>query len=44
VDGMMMPHSIEQKAGGQTQVVLKIEKIEVNPKIDKSIFAFPVKN
>jgi outer membrane lipoprotein-sorting protein len=44
VEGMMMPHSIEQKAGGQTQFVMKIEKIEVNPKIDKSIFAFPVKN
>jgi outer membrane lipoprotein-sorting protein len=44
VDGMMMPHSIEQKAGGQTQFVMKIEKIEINPKIDKSVFAFPVKN
>jgi outer membrane lipoprotein-sorting protein len=43
VEGMMMPHSIEQKAGGQTQAVIKIEKIEINPKIDKSIFAFPVK-
>jgi outer membrane lipoprotein-sorting protein len=41
VEGMMMPHSIEQKAGGQTQFVMKIEKIEVNPKIDKAIFAFP---
>ena len=44
VEGMMMPHSIETKLGGQTAAVIKIEKIEVNPKIDKSIFAFPVKN
>jgi outer membrane lipoprotein-sorting protein len=44
VEGMMMPHSMETKVGGQTQVVIKFEKIEVNPKIDKSIFAFPVKN
>jgi outer membrane lipoprotein-sorting protein len=41
VEGMMMPHSIEQKAGGQTQAVIKVEKIEINPKIDKAIFAFP---
>jgi outer membrane lipoprotein-sorting protein len=41
VDGMMMPHSIEQKVGGQTQAVIKVEKIEINPKIDKAIFAFP---
>jgi hypothetical protein len=44
VEGMMMPHSVEQKAGGQTQFVMKMEKIEINPKIDKAIFAFPVKN
>jgi outer membrane lipoprotein-sorting protein len=44
VEGMMMAHSIENKAGGQTQFVMKIEKVEINPKIDKSIFAFPVKN
>jgi outer membrane lipoprotein-sorting protein len=44
VDGMMMPHSIEEKVGGQTQAVIKIEKIEINPKIDKAIFAFPTKN
>lgn len=44
VDGMMMPHSIEQKAGGQTQFVMKVEKVEVNAKVDKAIFAFPVKN
>jgi outer membrane lipoprotein-sorting protein len=42
VEGMMMPHSIEQKMGGQTVAVIKIEKVEVNPKIDKAVFAFPV--
>ena len=41
VEGMMMPHTIEQKAGGQTQATIKIEKIEINPKLDKAIFAFP---
>lgn len=41
VEGMMMPHSIENKAGGQTQFVMKVEKIEINPKLDKAIFAFP---
>lgn len=41
VEGMMMPHTIEQKMGGQTAVVIKAEKVELNPQLDKAIFSLP---
>ena len=39
--GLMMPHTLETKMGGQTVVTIKMEKIEINPTIDKKIFSFP---
>jgi hypothetical protein len=42
VEGMMMPHMMEQKIGTQTAMVLKVEKVELNPKLDKAIFSLPV--
>ena len=41
VDGLMMPHTMEQKVGGQTAVTIKMDKIELNPTIDKTLFSFP---
>lgn len=40
-DGLMIPRTIEQKAKGQTVMVLKTDKVELNPTIDKTIFALP---
>jgi len=42
--GLMLPHSTESRAGGQLQFQMTIEKIEVNPEVDKSIFAMPAGN
>ena len=39
--GLMMPHTLETKMGGQTVVTIKMEKVEINPTIDKKIFSFP---
>ncbi len=39
--GLMMPHTIETKMGGQTVVTIKMEKVEINPTLDKKIFSFP---
>lgn len=39
--GLMMAHTLETKMGGQTAVTIKMEKIEINPAIDKKIFSFP---
>ncbi len=39
--GLMMPHTLETKMGGQTVVTIKMEKIEINPTLDKKIFSFP---
>lgn len=38
VDGMMIPHAIETKNGGQTILQMNIEKVETNIEIDSSIF------
>lgn len=40
VSGLMLPHSITQKVGGNA-FVITIEKITVNSKIEKTVFAFP---
>lgn len=39
--GLMMPHTIETKMGGETVVTIKMEKVEINPTLDKKIFSFP---
>ncbi len=39
--GLMMAHTLETKMGGQTAVTIKMEKIEINPTLDKKIFSFP---
>ncbi len=44
VDGLMLPHTLENKVAGQTVVTIKMEKIEVNPTIDKKIFSMPPKD
>ncbi len=41
VNGIKMPYSIETKMKGETVFNLKFDTIEVDPKIDASIFAFP---
>ena len=41
VDGVMVPHTIEQKMDGQTGMTIKADKVELNSKIDKAIFSLP---
>ncbi|MBL7816660.1 MAG: hypothetical protein JNL70_16685 [Saprospiraceae bacterium] len=42
VDGLLIPHTMETKVGGQTVMTLKMEKVELNsPTFDKKIFSFP---
>jgi CO dehydrogenase/acetyl-CoA synthase delta subunit len=41
VDGIMVPHTMEQKMNGQVGMTIKAEKVELNPVIDKTIFSFP---
>jgi len=41
VGGLMMPHLIESKMGGQTVSQMIMEKIELNVDIDDSIFKMP---
>jgi outer membrane lipoprotein-sorting protein len=41
VEGIMIPHTIEQKMNGQVGMTIKAEKVELNPTVDKSIFSFP---
>ncbi len=43
VEGMMTPATTEIKMKGQSQIIYKIDKIEVNPKLDKDLFSFPAK-
>ncbi len=43
VDSMMMAHSIDVQMGGQTVSTLSMDKIEINPEINDSIFKMPVK-
>jgi outer membrane lipoprotein-sorting protein len=40
VGGLMMPHTIQQKAAGQVMQI-NIDKIELSPQVDDSIFAMP---
>ena len=41
VGGIMIPHSFETKVKGQTQNSITLEKIEINPTIDDSLFKMP---
>ncbi len=41
VDGILMPHSFENRVGGNTIMTIKIEKVELNVDIDDSIFNMP---
>ncbi len=43
VNGVLMPHAIEQKVGGRTMVQMTLEKVEPNVAINDAIFKFPVK-
>lgn len=41
VNGLLFPFTIEQKFNGATQAAITMEKVEINPVIDNSIFNFP---
>lgn len=41
VEGVMMPHSLEQKIGGQSVSKMTVEKMDVNVDLPDSFFAFP---
>ena len=43
IDGLMMPHSIESKAGGNVLVQITIKKMETNVEIEDSYFKMPEK-
>jgi outer membrane lipoprotein-sorting protein len=43
VGGVLFPFSIEQKIGGQTQVQIAIDKIDIDPPIDDAVFKMPGK-
>jgi outer membrane lipoprotein-sorting protein len=43
VKGIMLPHSIEVKSGGQTVQKLNIQEYALNEDIDDSLFEFPEK-
>jgi outer membrane lipoprotein-sorting protein len=40
VEGLMMPHTIQQKIGGQV-IQINIDKVELSPAVDDSVFAMP---
>lgn len=42
IDGLVMPFSIEQRAGGQTMMTFNIEDVKYNEPVDDKIFAKPV--
>jgi hypothetical protein len=42
-EGMMIPYSFESKTNGQTISQINIEKIELNPEIDQTLFTMPAK-
>jgi len=42
-EGMLMAYSFESKTNGQTMSQINIEKVELNPEIDPSIFTMPAK-
>jgi outer membrane lipoprotein-sorting protein len=41
VDGMMIPHSIETKMGGQSVMKIAINTVTLNPELADEAFAFP---
>lgn len=41
VGGLMMPHFVETKMGGQTLQKITLSEIETNPEIDPAVFAMP---
>jgi outer membrane lipoprotein-sorting protein len=43
VDGLLIPHSTEIKVGGNTVRQLTLEKVEINPELDDSMFTMPEK-
>ncbi len=43
VDGHMMPHAIENKMNGQSQMQMTIAAVEINPVLDDVFFAMPEK-
>ena len=43
INGVLFPYSMEQKVGGQTQVTISLDKIEVDAPVDDAIFKMPVK-
>jgi len=44
VGGLLWPFTIEQKFNGTVQAAITMEKVEINPTIDDTIFAFPAGN
>lgn len=43
VDGLLIPYSSEVKMGGNTIRQMTLEKVEINPDVDDSLFAMPEK-
>lgn len=43
VDGITFPFFLESKVAGQSMQKITIKSIEVNPKVDDTVFAFPKK-
>jgi len=43
VNGVLFPFSTERKAGGQTQIQIAIDKIEIDAPVDDAAFKMPVK-
>jgi outer membrane lipoprotein-sorting protein len=41
--GVLIPHAIEQRAGGQAIMKMSLDQVEVNAPVDDSLFQFPVK-
>jgi len=43
VNGLMVPHSVENKIKGQTVFTLTIDKVEMDVALDEALFKMPVK-
>ncbi len=41
IEGLMYPHAMEGKVGGQTMMQMIVDKIEINTPLDDSIFKMP---
>jgi hypothetical protein len=41
VEGVMMPHSIEQKVSGMTMWKMVVDRMEANVDVSDDLFAFP---